>query len=147
MLCRFYLRKRIVYIPTYGTIEKGFYRAVEPVAVVPISNTEALRQALHDAIARGNPIVPNLPRGHWPPRVTLEHAGIATWGEFNRGASYWGIDEEGGVFRILAHEKKNRRGWKEDEERSETFPSGSPADDVVERMIAIVQGAGQQRPR
>jgi len=139
MLCRFYLRRSVVYIPTYGMIEKGFYRAVEPVTVVSVSNTEALRRAFQDAITRGNPRVPKLPRGQWPPPITLKHAGLKTWGEFNRGASYWGIEEEGGIFRVVAHRQHTRQGWKEDPERSETFPSGSSADEVVSRMITILQ--------
>jgi hypothetical protein len=145
MLCRFYLRRAIVYIPTYGIIEKGFYRTVEPVAVVPVSNLEALRQALHDTIARGNPSVPNLARGQWPQPVTLEHAGIKTWGEFNRGASYWGIEEDDGIFRIIGHEQHTREGWKEDPGKSQMFPAGSNVDEVVDRMIAILQAAAPRK--
>ncbi len=146
MRCNFYLRKGIVYIPTFGKIGEGFYRSVEPVAVVPLSNTEALRQALSDTIARGNPSVPDLPGSQWPPPVTLKHAGIKSWGEFNRGASYWGIEEDSGMFCIKTYEKSATRGWKEDEESRETFPAGTPGDDVINRMIAILQGAGQKRP-
>ena len=46
MNCHIYLRNGAVYIPTMGKMDKGFYRGVEPVAVIPVSNTEALRQAL-----------------------------------------------------------------------------------------------------
>jgi hypothetical protein len=91
MLCHFYLRRGIVYIPTFGKIGKGFYRGVEPVAVVPLSNTDALRWALRETIARGNPSVPDLPGSQWPPPVTLKYAGVKTWSAFERGTSYWAL--------------------------------------------------------
>ncbi len=139
MLCHFYLRRGIVYLPTFGKVDKGFYRGIEPVAVVPLSNTDALRQALRDTIARGNPPVPHLPRAQWPPPVTLKYAGVKTWSAFARDASYWGIEEDGGVFRIIVHKKIDKGGWEEDKENSETFPPGSTADEAIDRMIAILQ--------
>jgi hypothetical protein len=57
MNCHISLRNGIVYMPTMGKMSKGFYRGVEPVAVVAAENTEALRQALNGTIARGNPAV------------------------------------------------------------------------------------------
>ena len=57
-----YLRKGIVYIPTWGKVEKGHYRGTEPVAVVPVLDVEGLRRAFRETIARGNPAMPRLPR-------------------------------------------------------------------------------------
>ena len=34
-----YLRKGVVYVPTMGKMDEGFYRGVEPVADVSASNT------------------------------------------------------------------------------------------------------------
>jgi len=73
MNCHIYLRKGIVYVPTMGMIDRGFYRGVEPVAVVSVSNTEGLRHALQAAIARGNPRVPMLKRREWPPLLVADH--------------------------------------------------------------------------
>ena len=58
MYCHLYLRNGTVYVPTMGKMDKGFYRDIEPVAVVSAANIEAVRQALADAIARG--ILPHL---------------------------------------------------------------------------------------
>jgi hypothetical protein len=141
MLCHFYLRRGIVYIPTFGKIGKGFYRGVEPVAVVPLSNTDALRRALNDTIARGNPSVPDLPGSQWPPPVTLKYAGVQTWSAFERGTSYWGIEEDDGIFRITFHQKAETQGFKEDKEKRITFPPGATVDEVIDRMIAILRDA------
>lgn len=67
MYFHFYLKNAIVYVPTVGKMGEGFYRDIEPVAVVAASNTEALRVALSGAIAQGNPCVPMLQRRQWPP--------------------------------------------------------------------------------
>jgi hypothetical protein len=71
MLYRVYLRQGVVYVPTGAIRDGGPYTDIEPVAVVPVANNEALRRALLDAIARKNITVP-VPRGKWPAPVLLE---------------------------------------------------------------------------
>jgi hypothetical protein len=146
MLCRFYLRRGVVYIPTLGKIDKGFYRSIEPVAVVPMSNTGALRRALLDTIERGNPTIPRLKQGQRHERVTLKYAGVKNWSAFERGTSCWAMEEDAGIFRIVAH-RKAEQGWEEDEDRSETFPQGTSAIEVVDRMIEILLAESQKRSR
>jgi hypothetical protein len=54
-----YLRGHVVFVPTTGRLlDEPIYRNMEPVAVVPMSNTEGVRDALAAAIARGNPPAP-----------------------------------------------------------------------------------------
>ena len=63
MLFHAYLRNGIVYVPTVVRLQiGGAYWDVEPVAVEPIANTEGLRRAFFDAIARKNAFVPNPPK-------------------------------------------------------------------------------------
>jgi hypothetical protein len=88
MNCHLYLRKGTVYLPTMGKMDKGFYRGIEPVAAVPASDTDGVRQALHATIARGNPIVPMLRRSEWKPPVLLKYAGVKYWSAFERGMSF-----------------------------------------------------------
>lgn len=145
MICHFYLRQGVVYIPTWGVIGKNFYRGVEPVAVVPLSNTDALRRALSHTIARGNPSVPDLPGSQWPPPVTMKYAGVKTWSAFERGTSYWGVEEHDGIFRIMFHQKADTEGFKEEKEKRITFPAGTKADSVIDRMISILQEAATQK--
>lgn len=143
MLCHLYLRKGVVYIPTLGKVDKGFYRGIEPVAVVPISNTEALRGALLDTIARGNPPTPRLAPGQSYSPVTLKYAGAKNWQTFERGTAYWNIKEDDGIFRVVAH-RKVEQGWEEDKDRSHIFPEGTSADEVIDRMISILQANPRQ---
>lgn len=106
MNCDVYLRNATVYLPTMGKMDEGFYRGVEPVAVVPASNTEALRRVLTAAIARGNPNVPLLRRSEWQAPVILKYAGVKTWSAFERGMLYWIIEEKRSTFQIA--EQKNK---------------------------------------
>lgn len=105
MNCDVYLRNHIVYIPAMGMMEKGFYRGVEPVAVVSASNTEQLEQALQTAIARGNPHVPMLMRRDRPPPILLKYANAKSWSAFERGMQFWTIEQKDGTFRIAGQQK------------------------------------------
>ena len=147
MHSNFYLRKGIAYIPTMGKMEKGFYRGVEPVAVVAASNTEELRKALQSTIARGNPTVPMLRRREWPPPVLLKYAGVGSWSAFERGMSLWSISDQDGVFQIAGKSKQPDGMWKDDPELTISFPPGTTIDDVIERMITILQDAARSKPK
>jgi len=139
MNCHVYLRDGIVYVPTMGKMDKGFYRGVEPVAVVSASNIEAVRQSLQAALARGNPIVPVLRRREWPPPILLKYAGVKSWSAFERGMQFWTINGENGGFRIAGQKKQPDRMWRDDPEQKIAFPPGTTIDAVVERMIEIIQ--------
>jgi hypothetical protein len=139
MYCQLYLRKGKVLIPTFGRVDKGLYRDIEPVAVVDVSDTGALRQAFHETIARGNPPTPYYPRGGpYPQPVVVKHAGVKSWSAFARGASPWNIKESDGIYQIVGH-LKGPSGWVEDHERRIEFPPGTTLDQVIDRMIVILQ--------
>lgn len=143
MNCHLYLRRAILYVPTMGKMDKGFYRGVDPVAVVPAANTDALRQALTETIARGNPHVPMLRRRDWPPPILLKYAGVKSWSEFERGMLFWTIKNRDGVFQIASQKKQPDGMWRDDPEQVVTFSPGTSADEVIDRMIAILQGAAR----
>jgi hypothetical protein len=54
---------------------------------------------------------------------------------------FWDIKENDGVFRIAGQRKQPDGMWRHDSEQIVTFPPGATADEVVERMIAILQAA------
>jgi hypothetical protein len=137
-----YLRNGTVYLPTMGRMDKGFYRGVEPVAVVSVANSEALRQALTATISRGNPDVPMLRRREWPLPVLLKYAGVRTWSAFERGMRHWSLKEKDGIFRIVANEKQSDGMWLGDPEQTFTFP-GVTVGGVIKRMITILQEAAR----
>jgi hypothetical protein len=135
------LRKGIVYIPTMGKMDRGFYRGVEPVDVVAVSNTEALRKAIEAAIVRGNPPVPIPHRRDWPPPVVLKYAGVRSWSAFERGTMLWSIEKRDGSFQIARQKKQANGVWKDDPTCIVSFPSNAAIDEVIARVVIILQEA------
>jgi hypothetical protein len=144
MNCHVYLRKGTVYVPTMGKMDKGFYRGVEPVAALSVANTAGVREALRAAITRGNPIVPLLLRREWGPPILLKYAGLKYWSDFERGMLFWTIKEKNGMFQIAGQSKQIDAMWRDDPAQTITFQPRSAADEVIERMIAILQDAARR---
>ncbi len=141
MFFHFYLRNGIVFVPTTGRVVPGGpYRDMEPVAVVPLSNPEAMRQALRAAISRGNPPAPRYPPGAHPQPVVVKYAGVKSWAAFARGTLAWGISERDGKYQIIGY-SRHPDGWREDPEQKIDLPAGATIDDVIDRMITILQDA------
>jgi hypothetical protein len=138
MLYNCYLRKSIVYVPAVGK-RGGAYTDIDPVAVVPVGDTEGLRRAFRSAIARKNVPVP-LQKGKWPP-VILKYAGVRTWSAFANGTLVWNIDEDEDLYQIVGHRMHPDGYWVRDEEQKIEFPPGASVDVVIDRMIAILQEA------
>jgi len=138
------LRKGIVYIPTMGKIDRGFYRGVEPVGVVAVSNTEALRETIAAAIARGNPSVPFLSRRDWPPPVVLKYAAVRSWSAFERGMMLWSIEKKDGSFQIARQRKQIDGMWKDDPEHIVSCPSNALINEVVALIVTILQEATRE---
>jgi len=143
MFCYLYMRNGTVYIPTMGIMEKGFYRGIEPVAVVSATNAEALREALAATITRGNPTVPKLRRREWPPPVILKYAGVRTWSAFERRMLAWEIEEKDGAFRIAGNTKRPNGMWLDDPEQTIAIQAGASVEDVVDRMASILHQAAR----
>jgi hypothetical protein len=143
MLFQFYLRNSAVYVPTTAKRGTSVYTAIEPVAVVPVTNTEGLRRAFLDAIARKNIAVPPI-KGKAPPPVVLKYAGVSTWSAFARGASTWNIEESDGKYHINGYRTHAKGYWEEDPNQKIEFPSGTAANYVIDRMIAILQDAARR---
>jgi hypothetical protein len=146
MLFHAYLRNGIAYIPTVVRLQKGgAYMDVEPVAVEAAANTEGLRRAFSDAIARKNEFVPNPPKNNWPQPILLKFSGAKTWSAFARNASLWSIDEDNGIYSITGYKEHPDGYWVRDKDRKTEFPAGTLVSRVIDSMIAILQEATRQR--
>ncbi len=138
-----YLRNGSVYVPTLAKTEAGFYMHVEPVTVVSVSNIESLRSAFRDVTARGNAVILTPKRNAFPPPLLPKYAGVKTDHAFMQGALHWAIDEKDGNYQIIGYRVHRDGYWVQDPAQKIDFPPDSTAEDVVERMIAIVQAALQ----
>jgi hypothetical protein len=113
-----------------------------PLEVAPVSDTEGLRRALHATIARGNPPIGPYPRPY-PPPVVLKYAGLKSWYAFARGTQPWHIKLNEGTYQIVGS-LMGRDGWVDDPDQTRNFPQGTTLDEVIDRLIAILQAAAQQ---
>jgi hypothetical protein len=139
MLFHAYMRKGIVYVPTVVELQTGAYMDVEPVAVAPVADMEVLRRAFSDAIERKNAVVPNPPKDNWPRPILPKYARVKTWSAFFRSASLWSIKESNGDYQIVGYRRHDKGYWEQDPEQKTSIPSGSTLDEVINRMIAILQ--------
>jgi hypothetical protein len=137
------LKNGIVYLPTTVKTEARFYMRREPVAVVPAANTDALRHVFHDVMERGNQIVPTPQRDGFPPPVLPKYAGAKSWSAFMKGASEWAINEDNGNYDVVPYRKdpEGSQAWVANNAHKTQFPAGTSREQVIERIIQIIQSA------
>ena len=146
MLFTCYLRDGIVYVPTVARRKsEPIYTNIEPVAVIPVSSLEDVRRALLETIARKNVVIPDRdPKALRAPPLLPKYAGVRSLSAFYRNASTWSISEDDGVYKILNYRKHPKGYWQPDLAHEIQFPAGTTIDDVVDRMIAILEEAAQK---
>jgi hypothetical protein len=148
MLCTCYLRDGVVYVPTMARRRsEPIYTNIEPVSVVPLNNTQAVRRALLETIARKNAVIPDRgPKDLRAPPLLPKYAGVRSLSAFYRNASTWSIIEDDRVYKILPYRKHPKGYWQPDLAQEIQFPVGTTTDDVVDRMIAILQETVRAAP-
>jgi hypothetical protein len=135
-----FVRKGVVYRPIWAKDTNGLYIAVEPVAVVPVSDTEGLRRAFRDAAERGTPVIPAVPWKQVEP-VVFKRAGVKNQSEFQRGGTFpVDIEERNGLYRVIVQRRRRLyQGWENDPDQTYDLPPGSTLDDAIERAIQLIQ--------
>lgn len=142
MDCHIYLRSGTVFIPTMGRMDKGFFRDVEPVSVIAVSDTDVLHKAIAETIARGNPDVAIPKRSEWPKHILLKYAGVKSQSVLERDMQLWSLDDEDGIAHINSY-AKGPNGWVRISEKRISFSTGTDTVAIVDRMVAILQDAAR----
>jgi hypothetical protein len=148
MLYTCYLREGIVYVPTVARRKsEPIHTNIEPVAVVPLSSPEDVRRALLETIARKNAVIADRDlKALRAPPLLPKYAGVRSLSAFFRKASTWSITEDDGVYKILYYRKHPRGYWQVDPALEIQFPVGTTVDDVVDRMLTILQETARAAP-
>ena len=141
MLISCYLREDTVFVPTVARRASGpIYTDIEPIAVVPIINLDAVRQALLQSLTKGNAIIPDRdPKDRDSPPAILKYARVRSWSAFFRTAWTWSIRDDDGLFKIISYRKHPKKYWEQDVKNEIRFPLGTTVDEVINRMITILQ--------
>ena len=124
-------------------MKTGGYQDIEPVAVIPLSDTAGLRVAFREMFLRGNPVIPTFVGRDVPP-VVLKFAGLKSFTAFARGTLVWVIDGRDGVWKIVPQKKGPERGWQYDFDRIMPQPPGTSIDELSERVVAVLQAAANE---
>jgi hypothetical protein len=141
------LYNEIVYIPTSHDVGSFFFEG-DPVSSVPVERTEQLRQAIMTAIGRGNPQITRdeariLIHRKDPPALKI--TGAKSWHALDRDTTgLWNITDRNGVYEIRVDEPMEPRGWHEDKTRRVSFPAATPLEEVIDRLIAMIQERARQ---
>ena len=148
MLIKCYLREGTVYAPTVvRRASEPVYNIIEPIAVVPLNDPDAVRVALLNSLDRGNAIVPDPnPRDRDAPPAILKYARVRSWSAFFRTAFSWSITQEDGVYQIQGHRKHPKGYWEEDQSQKIQFLRQATRQDVLDRMLAILQETARAAP-
>lgn len=138
------LYKGSVYIPTSYIVERdGFFFDGAPITSVPVDDTEKLREALRTAFSRGNPPISRAEvsaRRDAKNSPTLAATGARSWNALDRQMKgSWHLVEKDGLYQIRVDEPMKPRGWHEDKSRRIEFPPGTPLENVIDRLIAMIQ--------
>jgi hypothetical protein len=144
MLYGIYLKNGTVYLPTTVNQGRARYLEVEPVTVIPVADTETLRRAMRDTIPNENRFVAPSVEDARKPAVVLKYTGDKSWPAFMRGTSPWSIYEKDGKYQIEGYHVHRKGYWERDKNQTIEFPPGTPLDDVIGRMISILQEAAKE---
>ncbi len=137
-----FVRKGVLYRPMWAKDTNGLFHSIEPVAVVPISDSEGLRRAFREGMAFGHPVIPAIPwqEREKQPFVVLKYAGVKSFSTFQRNTFGVDIGDKDGIYKVVKERRRRRlQGWEPDPDQTFTLPPGSTLDDAIERAIQIIQ--------
>jgi|SRR5580704_8892639 hypothetical protein len=138
------LHNSVVHIPTSYLVERdGFFFENSPLESAPVEQTERLRHAILMAIGRGNPPI-SLSKyrslSGSKNSVLLHATGARSWYDLDRQMKgVWSLAEKDGAYQIRVDKPMQPRGWHEDKMKRVEFPPGTPVEDIITRLIAMIQ--------
>jgi hypothetical protein len=138
-----------IYIPTSHIVERdGFFFEGAPLDSVPVEQTERLRQAILTATERGNPLISRDQARvliHDKGSPLLKATGARSWNALDRQTEgLWSLRGKNAVYEIRVNQPMEPRGWHEDKTKRVEFPPDTPVEDVIDRLIAMIQECARQ---
>ena len=141
LLFTVYLRRKTVYLPTVAKVLTGGHQEIEPVSVVDVSDAKRVSQALKELFNRGNPVLERYSYAEHKEVAVLKCVGIKSYSAFVRQSKTWHVILDGGNYEILGQKRRQDRGWEPDPENEIILPEGASEDDLVERVVEVLQAA------
>jgi hypothetical protein len=138
------LHKGTIYIPTsYRVIRDGYHFQHSPIEVAPVGQIQHLKRAIQIGAARGNPPISGeeVRRLRAAKKGTvLGAAGARSWKKFDREITgLLSMAEEDGLYKIRVKKPMESHGWHEDKEKARNFPAGTDVEEVIDRLVDLIQ--------
>lgn len=137
-----------VLVPTRVETTVGVGMEIDPVDVIYVGNTAELNRAILTTIAKGNPIVPHPSQEEMSKPITFfKKLGFKSYKALNHEAITWDIRYKDDVYQIefWQRDTKNGRGYVPDLSETITFPSNTPVESVVDKLIEIIQETHREK--
>ena len=146
MHCSLFLRDNFVYIPTAYKTDAGFYIERDPVATIPVDQSDVLSQKITEFLLQDPPRIPTPDRSASEERPDiLKYVKYKTWAAFSRHAETWSVGRaRTGEFSIAVGRKVKPGAWLYDRKRLITFPAGSALSEVVARTVSEIQAKARE---
>jgi hypothetical protein len=75
----------------------------------------------------------------------LKATGARSWFILDRQTKgLWSIVQRNGLYQIRVDQPMKPRGWHEDESKRIQFPPGTAVEEVIDRLIAMIQDCARQ---
>jgi hypothetical protein len=148
MFCSVKLMKYKVMIPTYAHIQpSGGHKLVAPIAFLPVSDANRLKEAVIRNYASGHPNFNLLSdEEKLSGRIAMQLAGVKSWTALDRAIEgNWDLTDYEGGYRIIVNERAPGAGWIPGPERI-AFPAGTPLETVCDHLIAMIQTKAAATP-
>jgi hypothetical protein len=117
---------------------------IEPIAAIPLENTDDLHAAIKEKILAGNPFLATpFPLKDKTRHALLVLAGTRTWGAFDRSVTRtWQITDRDGVYKIVPQRLYSKRGgWVPENDAAISLPAGTDLDTACGAIIEIMKAA------
>ncbi len=115
---------------------------VEPFEVAAVADTAQFAAALGRAIARGNPKIHTPRRAEYTKPDILRYTNTRSLAQLERESRYWDISVRNENYEFMPWKRRRDRGWEEDRDAAVRFPRDLSLDDVLRRVVTLVQAGG-----
>lgn len=130
------------YLPAQAVFESGIWVDVEPVLTVTLDVGD-LTTAASEILAKGHPILPDLPREEWQQRKDpiLAATKARSWKALARNGASYSISQQkdNGEIRLDMSYTDERGRWQFDPGKVRTFPQDTPLAEIVKVILEDVR--------
>ncbi len=145
-LIRVYLWNQKLIIPRVVQTADGFFADMGPVEVLTQTQVGEWKQAIYDALKRGNDIVATPDSAQQPGSAILEHLQIMKWSTFERQATMYTLHLGGRYISIYRTGKGLDGMWNNNQTDQRRFDPRAPLTVVLDVLLSDMAKQTDYKP-